>query len=264
MLGKLFKHELKGVSRILLPLHIILLVCCVIGRFLLTPHLYNPDTPNFIITTSFSTFIFLITSSAIATSILISVRFYKSLFTDEGYLTWTLPATPGQHLLVKTITGTIWGIIDAICIVLALVILFYTKEFADLLPALGPEFEKVMGITLSQFGWFYIVIMLLSTPITVSMLYFCISVGQLFSSHRVLGAIITYLCLTVLTSVITTLVLLGSPYAVVILDRQSAIAAHMYDYLLFSIKMTVIVSVIEGSLSYLGAYYIMNKKINLI
>lgn len=34
MLGKLIKHEFRALSRFLLPIHILLLVACLIGRFM--------------------------------------------------------------------------------------------------------------------------------------------------------------------------------------------------------------------------------------
>ena len=34
MLSKLIKHEFRALSRFLLPIHILLLVACLIGRFM--------------------------------------------------------------------------------------------------------------------------------------------------------------------------------------------------------------------------------------
>ena len=49
-----------------------------------------------------------------ATSIIIAVHFYKSTYSDEGYLTHTLPVKKGTLLFAKVIAGTIWCIIDII------------------------------------------------------------------------------------------------------------------------------------------------------
>lgn len=262
MLGKLFKHEWKALSRFLLPIHAILLICSFIGRFLLTPHLYNPDTPNLIIITSISTYIFVINAGGLFTSLFVAIRFYKSLFTDEGYLTWTLPATPGQHLLSRFAAATIWIIIDVLCLALSLLLLFYTEDLVHMLPKITPRFQEVMGVTMSQCFSFYFVLMIFSAPIVTSILYFCIAIGQLFSSHRILGAIITYFCVTIITSLVSFGLLLNSPYATQ-LFQPSATSLYTNDYLFFIFKITFIISIIEGGISYLVSYYIMNKKINL-
>ena len=52
--------------------------------------------------------IILLTCAAFTTAIIIAVRFYKNTYSDEGYLTHTLPVKRGTLLLAKVIAGTIW------------------------------------------------------------------------------------------------------------------------------------------------------------
>ena len=121
MLGKLIKHEFRALSRFLLPIHILLLVACLIGRFMFQA-MATMDLPNVI---SIVSFVFLISIWIVvpcATSILIVVRYYKSLYTDEGYLTLTLPATRGQLLFSKAFAACVWSILD-----LAIVIAGYHR-----------------------------------------------------------------------------------------------------------------------------------------
>lgn len=94
MLSKLIKHEFRALSRFLLPIHILLLVACLIGRFMFQA-MAMMDLPNVILIVSFVFLISIWIVVPCATSILIVVRYYKSLYTDEGYLTLTLPATRG-------------------------------------------------------------------------------------------------------------------------------------------------------------------------
>lgn len=56
------------------------------------------------------------------TQLFISVRFYQSLFSDEGYLAFTLPVTPGQHLLARTLVGGLWALIDTVIIFASFII----------------------------------------------------------------------------------------------------------------------------------------------
>ena len=45
MLSKLIKHEFRALSRFLLPIHILLLVACLIGRFMFQA-MAMMDRPN--------------------------------------------------------------------------------------------------------------------------------------------------------------------------------------------------------------------------
>lgn len=63
----------------------------------------------------FSAFVLLFSVVSLATALLIAARFYKNLFTDEGYLTWTLPASPVQQLWAKILSDAIWNILDLSC-----------------------------------------------------------------------------------------------------------------------------------------------------
>lgn len=121
MLSKLIKHEFRALSRFLLPIHILLLVACLIGRFMFQA-MATMDLPNVILIVSFVFLISIWIVVPCATSILIVVRYYKSLYTDEGYLTLTLPATRGQLLFSKAFAACVWSILDLAIVIAGLAI----------------------------------------------------------------------------------------------------------------------------------------------
>ncbi len=49
-----------------------------------------------------------LTGAAILSMILIFIRYYKNLFTDEGYLTFTLPVSRKKIIGAKTLNAMIW------------------------------------------------------------------------------------------------------------------------------------------------------------
>ena len=53
----------------------------------------------------------LLCASILTMMVLIVVNFYKTLITDEGYLTFTLPVSPTKLLLSKVLNGIIWNTI---------------------------------------------------------------------------------------------------------------------------------------------------------
>lgn len=71
---------------------------------------------------TFSIAVFVVISFAALTPILVFIRFYKNFFTDEGYLTFTLPVPRRTLYLSKTVSAMIWSV--ASLAVVAVIVLF--------------------------------------------------------------------------------------------------------------------------------------------
>ena len=118
MLGKLIKYDLKSMNRFLIILHAFLLLIAVLLRVFVTSRIQlQTDEGSLLFAFAILAYVLAITGIAFGTAIVIAVRFYKNLFSDEGYLTWTLPVTPGTHLLAKTISGSpvLRGVVLQVC-----------------------------------------------------------------------------------------------------------------------------------------------------
>lgn len=126
MLGKLFKYDMKALSRVLVPLHIaaagLALVACVCGFVGFNAGGVSTGAAGFSEAVTVSMLVALafsvlgVFSATIATIVVIIHRFYKNLFTDEGYLTLTLPVTANQIVLSKVLAGLLWLLIDALVV----------------------------------------------------------------------------------------------------------------------------------------------------
>lgn len=108
MLGKLIKYDLKSLNRFLVMIHALLLLTALLVRYFLTGQIHSSTPQNsLLLALSITLYVLILIAVSFATAIIITIRFYKNLFSDEGYLTHTLPVTRGQHLLSKTIAGSI-------------------------------------------------------------------------------------------------------------------------------------------------------------
>ena len=155
MFSKCLKHELKATSRVLVPLlACVLILGIVLGlAFAGLGALYdmgdatvpeggeitdggdvtvggeaidfkNPaDVLAFIVAAAFIIlligFFVMMVVCAVAVFVLMVRRFYTSFFTDEGYLTFTLPVTVDCHLASKTVSMMIWSAISSAVTLLA-------------------------------------------------------------------------------------------------------------------------------------------------
>lgn len=120
MLKKLYKYDLKSVSLLLLILHAVLIVYSLVGHigfsFLKGGESFHTfEVSNLwgiaigFYVLGFALFIFAI---VIATIVYLAVRIQKNLFSDEGYLTHTLPVKPSQLLWSKVFVIWTWSVID--------------------------------------------------------------------------------------------------------------------------------------------------------
>ena len=96
MLGKLIKYDLKSAAKLFILLHGIYLFICLTLRLIYVNRLDFNSPPELLITSIvlFSTiYIVLVSALALCTSLQIVFRFYRNLFSKEGYLSWTLPVS---------------------------------------------------------------------------------------------------------------------------------------------------------------------------
>ena len=118
MVKKLFKHEFLAYTRIMGIVYIILLTVAAAGRVV---QIFEDDSISYSIvsTISFITYGVSIGAALGFTTVLAIVRFYKNLFTSEGYLSFTLPVTATQHILVKAVTAVTMTIATLVAVMLS-------------------------------------------------------------------------------------------------------------------------------------------------
>lgn len=138
---------------------------------------------------------------AIMTVILLFSRFYKNFFTDEGYLTFTLPVTRSSllnsKLIVSVTTVLMTGFVIIVDILIALCIAYYedvfVKEFwVELGKAIAEYFE-----TLGIYGVIaileYIISSILTVVISVLFATCCITIASIIAKKaKVITAIAIY------------------------------------------------------------------------
>lgn len=275
MLGKLFKHEWKSISKLLLIVHGFILIFALLSRIFLEINgginvaLSNDrnDIVSLIAALILFFIVLFIFFAAVFTYVYIGYRFYKNVFTEQGYLTNTLPVTPTQIILSKELTGFLWMIIDVFVLIGSLAILFIDT---DLLSGLSQEFStwSISFSSIPIFFWFLLILLLLSPFLMITHLYFCVSIGNLIPNHKVLGAIGTYIISYIIMQIISTAFLGISGFAFssyidttgMSNTEATAFVTNMLNPIfLFSIVFTLI-----GILFFFFVTrYVMTKKLNL-
>lgn len=261
-------------NRFLILIHVFFLAVSLCIRVFLTGPLLQSGTDlsdeQFLLplTLTFSFYILLVTGVYFATYLVIIIRFYKNLFSDQGYLTQTLPVTTGQHLFTKTLSGCIWGCINMLLIYLSVYMIVGTPYVMDSLRANKVEILTAMGFSTSAANislWavilFLIIISFLSVISNLVMYYASIAIGQLVPGHRILGAIAVYFVMNTVLSIVMVILfaLTGLLSAQFLPAGEINLADYMMDTFLFSGITTGIITIIL----YIVTYWIMKKKVNL-
>jgi len=129
MFSKVLKYDFRAIAKFFWILAISAIgTACVAGLFLnFSIKLLNDDEYYFIGTLALLLAIFAIIAffgSIITVLVLLLINFYKKLFSDEGYLTFTLPVSRKNILFSKTLNAFIWSLLSGAVLFVGLFIFF--------------------------------------------------------------------------------------------------------------------------------------------
>ncbi len=217
MLKKLFKYEWKAFWKVPTAINVFLGIMTFIGIISLASPFWELDIRGIEIMLGLAVFFYIlaIAAGSIGVTIAITARFYKNIYTDEGYLTNTLPVTARQIILSKLFVGVIWSFITGAAVSISVFSLIYTAslsysdvnifyEFWQDFPEFLRFFREEAKISFFLFAFLGLIYLILSTALSILKLYTAIALGQLFSRHKVAGAVMWYIGEYVVFEIITS------------------------------------------------------------
>ena len=197
-------------------------------------------------------------------------RFYKNMFTGEGYLTHTLPVTADAHIWVKALTTGAMTLLSALVVALSVVIL----SAGELLTEIVKAFQYLVGKIPAEYVshvWIFALELLVLMAVTCvfgPMLYYaCVCVGQLFRKNRVAAAVGVYFAYNYITQFISSAVIgllaqSGSQLPENLLEQVPTTLEVLKAY--HSVLWVGIVwTVFLGLIYYFVCHYVISKKLNL-
>lgn len=287
MLKKLYKYDWKSVSMLLLVLHGVLLAYSIIGRLAIAiAENFSSgvgtgiDTPASLITTIFGMgavayiliYAIFIVGIVLATILYLAVRMQKSLFSDEGYLTNTLPVSSDKLLWSKILVFWTWSAIDFLCVALSILILVsYPDTMQDIVNGFQTFFTSLLGF--EGFGAMTDTIMLVLGVIIeyffyfTSLILFSICLGSLFKTHKTLGAVVSFFGINIVQTIIMFILMFAipslSPISTVVTTDSGAVISSTGGSGNAQMIFTLIWYLLLSVGFYLGSRYILTKKLNL-
>jgi hypothetical protein len=217
----------------------------------------------------FIIFIGIMVASVISVFALMARRFYTSFFTDEGYLTFTLPVTTDCHLLTKTASMFIWNIANYAAIILSFGILFigiyaavpeffvmddYTKMYLE-------EIFASLGATFGGAITFSVIELIISSIASCLLLFFAISVGCMIAKkYRLIACVASYFIISGIVSEIIGIItgIVSSQFIYL-----EATAENSNLLVMAVLLISTFLYVAQGVGCYFGTRWILKNKINL-
>ena len=201
----------------------------------------------------------------LGTQIVLLYRFYKNKFTDEGYLTFTLPVKTHQILAASWLNMLIWLVISTLVVLICVAMMvltatagikipgvdiwgdalnFYTTNYTDSVASLGEFVALSVGSGLLE--W-------IITPLIAMT---CITIGAVGAKkHKILLAIAVYYGYSMVSGIISTVV----TTVVSITGFQSGASSVIN----MSVVCAMLIQAMLALICWFLTNYLINRKLNL-
>ncbi len=273
MLGKLLKNEFIATGRIMGALYA---VVAVIIAYVLGSYYISKDTATTGQMLGIMVLLLISSCSFILTAVVMITNFQKTLYGNQGYLSFTLPVKGSTLLISKIITSTVWFVAAFACLMGTAVITFFVvkedvigEDMFSTIESLLPMFLEgksvstiITSVIISMVSYF-----LRFAVITIEM-YFAISLANTrhFQKKYLLWTIIFTIAVLFIVERVSGMISANVIFGISTVGNELSIVTN-YDQLATGASFTDLVSVIcylvFGVGLYYATFYLMNKKVNV-
>ncbi len=265
MVKKLIKYDFKSFGKILFPAYVVLLGVAALYRLL---SLFETDSTSYRIFNASAIVILVVAGivCSVMTVIVSIVRFYKGLYTAEGYLSFTLPVTPAAHIFSKLITSLIFDALTLVVSFAALAVATAGEVFAEIVKA-GLYLIKYGFKTVGGQSPLYVVevvVLALVAAATAHLLMFmCISIGQTAKKHKILAALGIYFAIYVVKQILGTLFIAQGVVSDLFGNLARFAAEHSHAFLHLFFCGGIVLEFAFGVLYFVITRLMMKRHLNL-
>ena len=210
------------------------------------------------------------------TVIVMISNFQRSLYGEQGYLTFTLPVKSTALLASKVIVSTIWFIAAFVCLMGTMAIMYFViKEdyigqesyamIESMLPMLlgGKSLATVIAATVISLISFFIRFAVLSIEV-----YFAISLANTrhFQKKHLLWTIVFSMGIIYIAESISTLISDNIDFGLAVTADKITLITNTLQVgasATYVNLMTIIISLLFGAGFFYATHYVMNKKVNI-
>lgn len=287
MLGKLIKHEWKNTYKAGCLILLSLVAITFLGWLAFQSPMWSLSDKTYadynfslavmdlvsIFTLLF--YVIMLVAASLGILIYLALQFYRTMYSGEGYLTHTLPVTKHQLLVSKILVGGLWSFIVTVGIVLSIAALIsfmvasalageYTvgefwRMFFQEIGKLAKYIEIELDFELSLRLTIGIIDTVIRPFVMLTIVFGAISLGQLFTKHRVLMAIVCYIGVQMVSGLLESILQIMTSTFFVSRDMRYAVSGYLdvNSIVGYSVQLVLAVGM------YLASYLVTRKKLNL-
>lgn len=275
MLKKLLKYEWKETARLLLPINLALIVLTVLGCAMLSTSIFDSEVSIFFAVPLLILYIISIIAFSSVTIIYIYVRFYKNLYTAEGYLMHTLPVTPMQLFHSKLIVGCSWFCLNSLLSSLSFMALGFAAGFhqastniyldttnINLDPSIS--FADIFGYPVPVFLLWLLAIMVFSAFSSILMGYVSILLGQQMERNKLAASVAFYFGIYMVIQIITSVAMMVPEFLIMKdMTDEEYMTIMLSETFRMAFPMMTIIYLIMSIVFYIICRVLMNRRVNL-
>ena len=263
MLRKLIKYDLKSTR--IVGLSFLVAIGLALFWSLVIPSMANP-TPWISTISTFMTIptVVVLVFLVIGPTIMISIRFYRHVISDEAYLTFTLPVPRYYHILSKMIASAIWTFTSYIVLFVCLIMFaFGYISYLDIVTVPQDTVVSTWDPRYTPLIIEYIILGIVTLFTSPLIVFASLSFGQVITKkHKILGAIAAYFIINMVSnaasSIFSAIFYIGVDMSSLLLDESLNI-----QIMTKTIGMFAIFHIITSVALYFFTNYCLTKKLNL-
>ncbi|MDE6606693.1 MAG: hypothetical protein K2K54_02915 [Lachnospiraceae bacterium] len=276
MLKKLIKHEWRSVWKVPGAVNLFLLLYTLMGTLSFHSSIWESDNKIIESLLLLASIFYIISIIVISFTVMIylTVRFYRNIYTDEGYLMHTLPVSQRSLVFSKLLVAFLWIVITGIVILISIfsvvVTLLTVQEnisFSEIWDVLTMIFNKEYAAHFKQtfgIGTLHGFLLALTMAITnilqgILMIYASISVGQMFQKHKVLGSFLGYIVIHTVLQILNSVLLAPAMFSMRFDSTMADVTNVLLPYYYFMLGESIILCIVF----FFMTEYFMKKKLNL-
>ena len=289
MFRKVLKYDMAAIKRYWWMIAVVILAMSVIGSFVFRVVYTSAETMNekdslllqlTVIAGSIFLFICIIAafSSVLVTTVMTHLRYYRNFFTDEGYLTFTLPVRRKTLYLSKTVNSMLWSFAHALLLVVAAAIAltlapipeeghFLNLTFWDALFDGIAEIWHEIGAWTLVYVFEFLLMYVCASAASVGLIQLCITIGSVVAKkQKLLASIGIYYAVNIGTSTVSQIavnigVIFLMPGILVLVESATALVC--YTSLALALLLGILIFAAFAMVLHFVALGLLERKLNL-
>ncbi|SKB47372.1 hypothetical protein SAMN06296386_101136 [Lachnospiraceae bacterium] len=269
MLGKLIKHEFKNTWMAMVLIYAITIFLGISGSIffgiLNSCDFLTEPWREFWNMAGFLGAVAALSALNMIVIIFLVVHYYRNLYSSQGYLSFTLPATATKVVSSRIIVSCIWILLFYVSVFIsftsAMLLMSQFPAFSDFCRAMREFFDELIKSSSSAIFIRNFTLAIFATMLSIianlMQYFFCISIGQLWHKNKILGSVLCYLGTSIVLGVVIGFINFGS------LLLTSFNGTESPNFFFYYMLKNALYSSVLILIFYFTSVFIANKKLNL-